>query len=130
MTPAITARNNNAEMKKRVFHLILSIALDIKALAPFSQSMKITKIQMEKIARAVLDELKSKNQIVFKAPEEKVYQRAFELVQEDFAKEAELDKQVHAMMDELEKNSSEEFQRYKMFPLLKKRLAKEKGVVL
>lgn len=92
--------------------------------------MKLTKIQMEQIARAVIDELKNQQQIIFKVPEEKVYQRAFELVQKDFQREADLDKEVNAMLDELEKKSPGEFQRYKMFPLLKKKLAQERKVVL
>lgn len=85
---------------------------------------------MRQIARTVIDELKAHNQLTFKVPEEKVYERAFELVKADFDKEAQLDKEVHAMMDDLEKQNPGEFQRYKMFPMLKKRLAKEKGIVL
>ena len=85
---------------------------------------------MEQIARAVIDELKSSKQLVFKAPEEKVYARAFELVREDFERESKLDREVNAMLDELEKKSPGEFQRFKMFPLLKKKLAQQKGIVL
>ena len=43
---------------------------------------------------------------------------------------SELDAEVNRMMDDLEKQSSGEFQRYKMFPMLKKRLAKEKKIIL
>ena len=92
--------------------------------------MKLTKIQMEQIARAVIDELKAAKQVVFKAAEEKVYTRAFELVREDFERENQLDRDVNAMLDELEKKSPGEFQRFKMFPLLKKKLAQQKGIVL
>lgn len=104
--------------------------LDIRALAPFSQSMKISEIQMKQIARTVIDELKEKKQIVFKVAEEKVYQRAFELIKADFARESQLDQEVNTMMDQLEQQNPGEFQRYKMFPLLKKRMAKEKGIIL
>ncbi len=41
-----------------------------------------------------------------------------------------LDQEVEAMMDQLEKQNPGGFQRYKMFPLLKKRLATQKGFVL
>ncbi len=104
--------------------------LTLKATARLVKDMKLTKIQMEQIARAVIDELKSSKQLVFKAPEEKVYTRAFELVREDFERESKLDREVNAMLDELEKKSPGEFQRFKMFPLLKKKLAQQKGIVL
>lgn len=112
-----------------VFSISCAPALTLEADARLVKAMKITKIQMNQLSRVVIDELKASNQIVFKAPEEKVYQKAFELVQQEFQKEEELDREVYAMMDELEKSNAD-FERYKMFPLLKKRLAKEKGVVL
>ena len=68
--------------------------------------------------------------IEFKDAEDKVNRRAVELVNADFQKERDLDEEVHRMMDDLEEKNPGEFQRYKMFPLLKKRLAKEKGIVL
>ena len=56
--------------------------------------------------------------------------RAVELVAADFARERQLDEEVNKMMDDLERQNPGSFQRYKMFPLLKKRLAQEKGIVL
>ena len=85
---------------------------------------------MQQLSRKIIDELKAKKQLVLKVSEEKVYQRAFELVQADFEREAQLDREVHAMMDQLEKQNAGSFERYKMFPMLKKRLAKEKGIIL
>jgi len=41
-----------------------------------------------------------------------------------------LDVEVNRLMDDLERQNPGEFQRFKMFPLLKKRLAKEKGIIL
>ena len=85
---------------------------------------------MQQLSRQVIDELKAAGQLEFKVSEEKVYQRAFELVQENFDQESKLDQDVNKMMDDLEKQNPGEFQRYKMFPMLKKRLAKEKGFIL
>jgi hypothetical protein len=34
------------------------------------------------------------------------------------------------MMDDLERQNPGGFQRFKMFPMLKRRLAKEKGIIL
>jgi hypothetical protein len=92
--------------------------------------MKLTPIQMDRMVRKVFDELKNQNNIEFKEPEEKVFKRAIELVANEYKKEAELDREVHKMLDDLERKNPGEFERYKMFPLLKKRLAKEKKVIL
>lgn len=92
--------------------------------------MKLTDKQILRLAQTLLNELKDQNIIKFKEKEDKVTQRAVELIKEDFRKEAELDAEVNKMMDELERQNPGSFQRYKMFPLLKKRLAKEKGVIL
>ena len=78
----------------------------------------------------VFRDLKDKNLIVFKEKEEKVFSRACEIIAKEYAREADLDREVMKMMDDLERQNPGEFQRYKMFPLLKKRLAKEKGIIL
>lgn len=83
------------------------------------------------MAEAIMKGLKEQKVIEqFKTKEEDVLNRAFELIKADFHREAELDREVNRMMDDLERQSPGEFQRYKMFPMLKKRLAKEKGIVL
>lgn len=85
---------------------------------------------MDRMVRKVFDDLKAQNLIEFKNPEDKVFKRAIELVQNEYKKEADLDREVHAMLDDLERKNPGEFERYKMFPMLKKRLAKEKKVIL
>lgn len=92
--------------------------------------MKLTPIQMDRMVRRIFDDLKAQNLVEFKDPEDKVFKRAIELVQAEYKKEADLDREVHAMLDDLERKNPGEFERYKMFPLLKKRLAKEKKVIL
>ena len=57
-------------------------------------------------------------------------ERATAIIRGDFQREQELDREVNRMLDELEAQNSGEFQRYRMFPMLKKRLAKEKGITL
>lgn len=93
--------------------------------------MKITDKTMKRMAQAILAEMNAQNVVTYKAKEDVVLERAIRVLKEDYAREAELDKMVHAAMDEMERqNSGEPFQRYKMFPMLKKRMAKEKGIVL
>lgn len=82
------------------------------------------------MVQAVFRELKEQGVVTFKSKEDKVFQRAIELIQGEYQKEIQLEAEVNRMMDDLERQNPGQFQRFKMFPLLKKRLAKEKGVVL
>lgn len=104
--------------------------LDIKQYIPFSHYMKISEKMIQRFVKSIFNDLKAQNLVEFKIKEEQVLQRANELVLADFAREHQLDEEVHKMMDDLERQNPGSFQRYKMFPLLKKRLAKEKGIVL
>ena len=93
--------------------------------------MKISESQMKRMATAIMNGLKQQQVIEqFKEKEETVLQRAIEIIKADFARESALDQEVHKMMDDLERQNPNGFERYKMFPMLKKRLAKEKGIVL
>lgn len=82
------------------------------------------------MARKLLDSMKDQKCIEFKVKEEQVLERVVEVIRQDFQREAELDQEVNKMMDDLERQNPGGFQRYKMFPMLKKRLAKEKGIIL
>ena len=75
-------------------------------------------------------QLKDSDTVEFKEKEDKVFDRAVQIIRSELQREADLDKEVHAMMDDLERQNPGSFERYKMFPLLKKRLAAEKGIVL
>jgi len=92
--------------------------------------MKVTEKTIQRFINHILKELKSQNLIQFKSKEDVVQKRALAIVKADFERERELDEEVNSMMDDLERQNPGGFQRYKMFPLLKKRLAKEKGIVL
>jgi hypothetical protein len=92
--------------------------------------MKINDKQIQHMARKMVEAMKAQNCIQFKAKEEKVLERITQVIRQDFEKEAELDQEVNRMMDDLERKNPGGFQRYKMFPLLKKRLAQEKGIIL
>lgn len=92
--------------------------------------MKITDKQIQRMVGMVLNELEAQKIITYKAKPHDVAARAAQLVRADYQRESELDMEVNRMMDDLERQNPGEFQRYKMFPLLKKRLAKEKGIIL
>lgn len=92
--------------------------------------MKLSPLQMQKLVEKVFDAWKTHQVVTFKEAEPKVLERAIREVKEDYRREAELDIDVNKMLDTLERSNPGEFQRYKMFPLLKQKLAKERKVIL
>ncbi len=92
--------------------------------------MKVSDKLINRLVQAVFKDLKEQNTITFKEKEDKAVQKACAIIRNEYARESQLDQDVNKMMDDLERQNSGEFQRYKMFPLLKKRLAKEKGIIL
>jgi hypothetical protein len=92
--------------------------------------MKLTSLQMQKLVEKIFDQWKKQNIIIFKDDEKKVFNRALEAVKEDYQREADLEKEVVKMVDDLERTNSGEFQRYKMIPILKQKLAKERKIIL
>lgn len=92
--------------------------------------MKLTDKQVKRLVALVMQELEGQKVIEYKAKVQDVKERAEAIVRADYVRESQLDQEVNKMMDDLERKNPGEFQRYKMFPLLKKRLAKEKGIIL
>lgn len=82
------------------------------------------------MVRKVFEELKTANIMTVKAPEDKVFRRAVELIEKEYETEVMLDREVNKMLDDLERQNPNQFQRGKMFQMLKKRLAQEKGIIL
>lgn len=92
--------------------------------------MKLTPLQMQKLVEKVFEAWKSQNMVTFKADEKKVFERAMAALKEEYQREADLDREVNKMLDELERTHGGEFQRFKMYPILKQKLAKERKVIL
>ena len=92
--------------------------------------MKISDKQMQRMAKLIIEELKSENFIQFKSDEQTVLSRAVAIIKKNYNDERALDQEVNDMMDDLEQQHAGEFQRYKMFPMLKKKIAEQKGFVL
>lgn len=87
-------------------------------------------MQIERMVRHVFKELKDNNMMTFKTPEDKTFKRACELIEEEFAVELALDREVHKMLDDLERQNPNGFQRGKMFNMVKRKLAEQKGIIL
>lgn len=92
--------------------------------------MKLSSQQIQVLAEKILTQWKKQNLVVFKEDEKTVLARVVELIKEDYDREAALDRDVNEMLDQLEKSNPGEFQRFKMFPILKQKLAKERKVIL
>ena len=92
--------------------------------------MKITPRQIQSIVQEVFRSWKKENIVNFKQGEQKALEEAVKNISKDYAKEQYLEKEVEAMMDELERTHSGSFERYKMYPLIKKKLAQKKGIIL
>lgn len=92
--------------------------------------MKLSPLQMQKLVEKVIDQLKKQNVIIFKEDEKKVLASALEAVKADYQREHELEKAVNAMLDTLERTNAGQFERYKMYPILKQKMAKERKIIL
>lgn len=78
----------------------------------------------------ILREWEKEQVATLKAPSHQVEEQVHHLLMQDLQKEKDLEQEVHALMDDLEKSQSTPFQRSKMYPLLKKKLAQKKGIIL
>ncbi len=93
--------------------------------------MRLSKEQIEKIARLILENLKKKELILFKASEDVVLERIIEIITADIKKEDELDKEVERILSQhTGEIESGRIDYRKMFNMIKHKLARERGIVL
>lgn len=92
--------------------------------------MKLSNQQIQTLAQQILSTWASSSVVEFKVDEKKVLERIIKAIQSDLQREADLDRDVNKMLDDLERSHGGEFQRYKMYPMLKTKLAKERKIVL
>jgi len=85
---------------------------------------------MNKIAAEVFKEVSTTESLEVHFEKEKFKSLVTAVLKQNLEAEKELDQSVNDMMDTLEKQNPGGFERYKMFPLLKKKLAEQKGFVL
>lgn len=93
--------------------------------------MRLSKEQIEKISRLILENLKKKELILFKASEDVVLERIIEIITADIKKEDELDKEVERILSQhTGEIESGRIDYRKMFNMIKHKLARERGIVL
>ena len=92
--------------------------------------MKMTQNHIESLVRRVLLNLEKGHHITFNKSKEAILARGKEIINKDFEKEAELEKEVMRMVDEIEKEQGDQFDRHRMFKMMKKKVADERGIIL
>lgn len=92
--------------------------------------MKLTTSQIQRLSEKILNQWKSQNLITFKVDEKVVLQTIVNSITADFQREEQLERDVNALMDQMERQHEGQFQRHKMFPMLKQKLAKERKIIL
>lgn len=92
--------------------------------------MKLTINQMQALAQKVLNQWKQNNLAQFKADERVILDKMVAIMKNEIQKEMDLEKDVHAMLDQLERSHGGQFERHKMYPMLKNKMAKERKLIL
>ena len=92
--------------------------------------MKMTKTQIESLVRRVVLGLESKKLVQFNKGKDQILTKAKEILESDYLKEAKLEEEVNKRLDQLEQEQTDQFERHKMFKMMKKKMAEEQGIVL
>lgn len=95
----------------------------------FSDAMKLSNHQLEVMISKVFQFWKQKNIATFKVDEKVAFQRALEVLKNEFETEKQIENEAKALVAQLEKQNPD-IEPHKMFLMIKKKLAKDKGVVL
>lgn len=74
--------------------------------------------------------LEEKRIVSFREGREKALKKAIETLENDYEEEKKLELEVNSALDRLEKQQTEGFDRHKMFKMMKKKMAEEKGMIL
>ena len=91
---------------------------------------KLNPSQIQRLAEKILNHWKSQNLITLKVDEKIVLSTMVGAMNSELMIEQQLEQDVQALMDQMERQHEGEFQRHKMFPMLKQKLAKERKVIL
>lgn len=92
--------------------------------------MKLTSPQIQALAQKVLEHWKKSNLAHLKVDEKDVLEKIGAIIRAELQREVDLEREVHAMLDQLERSHGGQFERHRMYPMLKNKLAKEKKVIL
>lgn len=91
--------------------------------------MKLSNHQLEVMINRVFQYWKQKNIATFKVDEKVAFQRAMEVLKNEYEIEKKIEDEAKDMVQKLEQQNPD-IEPHKMFLMIKKKLAKDKGVVL
>ncbi len=92
--------------------------------------MKLTTSQIQRLSEKILNHWKNQNIITLKVDEKVILQTIIDAITQDFKREEQLEQEVNGLMDQMEREHEGQFQRHRMFPMLKQKLAKERKIIL
>ncbi len=92
--------------------------------------MKLTTSQIQRLSEKIFNQWKSQNLMTLKVDEKIVLKTIVDTITADYLREQSLEQDVHALMDQMEREHEGQFQRHRMFPMLKQKLAKERKIIL
>lgn len=92
--------------------------------------MRLNQFQIESLSKKILSALEEKRLVTFREGKEKALKKTIETIESDYEEEKQLEIEVNSALDRLERQQSEGFDRHKMFKMMKKKMAEEKGIIL
>lgn len=92
--------------------------------------MKLNQHQIELLVHKVFESYKKYNVASFKVDEKKAFQRAVEVIKAQYELEKKIEVEAKALVDQLERQNKGDFEPHKMYLMIKKKLAKDKGLIL
>jgi len=93
--------------------------------------MKLSADQVEKVSRVVIERLKAKDLVIFKAPEAKVTEKVRDIILANLRAEEALDREVDEILKTHTGSVSDGKIDYrKMHGMIKGKLARERGIIL
>ena len=94
--------------------------------------MKVKQEQIDRVCRLILEHLKEKKLVTLKVPEAEVYKKLAQAFSKNVLEEDQIDQEAKRILEETLQATSEEgmLDRQKMFLLIKRKLAKDRGFIL
>lgn len=92
--------------------------------------MKIKQEEVQRVCRLVLEKLKEKKMITFKATEKKVHDVLTATFLKNLEEEQTIDEEARRILEENMQFTQQDLDRQKMFLMIKRKLAKDRGFVL
>lgn len=93
--------------------------------------MKLSNNQIDVMVQRVFQFWNNKNIATFKEGEKQTFLRAVEVIKAEFERERQIELEAKGMVEQLERqNPSGSFEPHKMYLMIKKKLAKDKGLIL